>query len=54
MSRAELDELNRAAKEWRERRKPGAGLAEPSQQDIEDSPTTQLAPFTVGDQIELL
>jgi hypothetical protein len=54
MSRAELDELNRAAKEWRERHKPGAGLAEPSQQDIEDSPTTQLAPFTVGDQIELL
>jgi hypothetical protein len=54
MSKAELDELNRVSKEWRERRNPGVGLPEPSQQDLEDSPTTQLAPFTAGDQLELL
>jgi len=50
MSRAELDELNRAAKEWQKCRKQPAeplpdALPEPSQRDGRESP--------VGEQMDL-
>jgi hypothetical protein len=58
MGKAELDELNRSAREWRERNKPAQAVKdpvpEPSQADIADPRETKTPPSTVGEQIELL
>jgi hypothetical protein len=58
MGNAELDELNRSAREWRERNKPAQAakdaIPEPSQADIPDPRETKTPPSTVGEQIELL
>ena len=58
MGKAELDELNRSAREWRERDKPAQAvkdaIPEPSQADIADPRKTKTPPSTVGEQIELL
>lgn len=58
MGKAELDELNRSAREWRERNKPAQAvkdaIPEPSQADIADPRETKTPPSTVGEQIELL
>ena len=51
MSKAELDELNRVAKEWRERHNaPPKKLAEPAPDGRDDNTPT----FTAGEQLELL
>jgi hypothetical protein len=53
-----LDELNRSAREWRERNKPAQGVTdaipEPSQADIADPREIKTPPSTVGGQIKLL
>jgi len=58
MGKAELDELNRSVREWRERNKPAQAakdaIPEPSQADIPDPRETKTPPSTVGEQIELL
>jgi hypothetical protein len=58
MGKAELDELNRSAREWRERNKSAQAvkdaIPEPSQADIADPRETKTPPSTVGEQIELL
>jgi hypothetical protein len=58
MGKAELDELNRSAREWRERNKPAQAVTdaipEQSQADFADPRETKTPPSTVGEQIELL
>jgi hypothetical protein len=58
MGKAELDELNRSTKEWRESNKPAQAVTnampEPSQADIADPRQTKTPPLTIGEQIELL
>ena len=58
MGKAELDELNRSASEWRQRNKSAQAvkdaIPEPSQVDIADPRETKTPPSTVGEQIELL
>ena len=57
MGKAELDELNRSAREWRQRNKPAQAvkdaIPEPSQVDIADPRETKTPPATFGEQIEL-
>ena len=57
MGKAELDELNRSVREWRERNKPAQAvqeaIPESSQADIADPRETKTPPSTVGEQIEL-
>jgi hypothetical protein len=56
MSKDELDELTRAGRAWRERHEPDQAETDAiaEQSKIEDSPKTQLPPFTEGDQLQLL
>jgi hypothetical protein len=55
MSRSDLDALNQAAKEWRQRCQPALDATpETAQQDIADQPETPPALFTVGEQLNLL
>jgi hypothetical protein len=56
MSKDELDELTRAGRAWRERHEPDQAETDAiaEQSKIQDSPKTQLPPFTEGDQLQLL
>jgi hypothetical protein len=56
MGKAELDELNRSAREWRERNKPAQAAKDaiPETSQADDPRETKTPPSTVGEQIELL
>ena len=55
MNHAELDELNRRSREWREARMRTmqVGLPAPAMAK-ETTPAVETAPFHVGEQIDLL